>query len=912
MASDAQVDGIIDDLLKRRRREQTGSGEESAEATGGVQQRMEEFNTGLLHEGIAEIVGAPVDAVGQAIARFGEDTGIDPLEAARDPIGGSESLKRFFTWLGFEERQATDATGKIIQAAGRETGFGLPLTGAAGAASRLMRGASQVSRAQPARRAAQEVVTEPLRQAPARAVASDTAAAAATGAGAEGARHLFRGESEGVQQGIGLGTGLTAGTLAGSAARMAGDLPESARRATGALRVAARGIPQEDVAEFGGRRAAERLRGEAADPDAARAEMGRTREEAPDVQPTAAQSSGDPGLIGLERQLAAQDPAFNQRLRQLQTDNNQAVRRLMEPVRPGGDPRAVSEEINARVESALGSLRTRLREAQDRLAPRTETDMAAGEASAAAKAHLESAEREFQNQARQLFEAVDPEGAASFSTARLKQAAQRLRAQRPRTEASEDTPSDLIDAILKPAKQGGLRSQEPFRELRSLRSRVLQEIRTEQSAASPNRNRLRKLHQLRDASQATLDDIANSEQFPDVAQRYEQARRFFAEGAELFREGYVSKALRQGSGEVPGSEFLARVLRSGRGRKESLRQISEAYGSNEAAVEAVRQYAVRSVAEDAADDAGQLVGKRVKAWIDKRDEALNAFPTVKAELRDIEGLQQRIDALRGREQRVSTLTRRSPLREFMGRPPRQAMRRVLNSMKPEKEAAEIRALVRKNPDAESGLRRALWDEMMYRSSDSGEDLLRSPLLAPHAMEDFIGLHEQAFKAVGYSADDLDTLRKAARQFDVVRRTSIPEAGAGRGRQQAPPGLLGTGFTLNQLLSRFYGVQRGVVSGRFIAGEVGSRIVNNMLNELSEEQMEAALKEALVNPQLARDMMEPAAKLSEAQARSITRSLMSQGIISTHDAARIYEQESEGARRAERRRTRDPSQPTSSI
>lgn len=62
------------------------------------------------------------------------------------------------------------------------------------------------------------------------------------------------------------------------------------------------------------------------------------------------------------------------------------------------------------------------------------------------------------------------------------------------------------------------------------------------------------------------------------------------------------------------------------------------------------------------------------------------------------------------------------------------------------------------------------------------------------------------------------------------------------------------MTLPSVMSRFYAVQRGVVSKRFVASEMTGRLVNRFLTTISAAERQALMQRALTDPQVARDLL----------------------------------------------------------
>ena len=129
------------------------------------------------------------------------------------------------------------------------------------------------------------------------------------------------------------------------------------------------------------------------------------------------------------------------------------------------------------------------------------------------------------------------------------------------------------------------------------------------------------------------------------------------------------------------------------------------------------------------------------------------------------------------------------------------------------------------------------------------DVAGSPFLRPESMNDFIKRHTETLKEAGYTPVQIKRLGVISENAELARRgvsVGLPRPEQAAGVEQF--------LTLNQLLSRFYGVARGVVSPRFVASELGSRVINRFIGKLSQERISALLDAALVDPELAKTLL----------------------------------------------------------
>ena len=196
---------------------------------------------------------------------------------------------------------------------------------------------------------------------------------------------------------------------------------------------------------------------------------------------------------------------------------------------------------------------------------------------------------------------------------------------------------------------------------------------------------------------------------------------------------------------------------------------------------------------------------------------------------------------------------RGTLGLILKRDPETVMKALFSSGDATRRMRTISGLIKGNKEAQRGLKRAIWDHMADQFERGPlakrRDVGGTPFLRPESMADFIKRHTGTLQAAGYSKQDISRLNTLARTAEVIRRG----APVGLPRPEAPIDV-GRPLALNQILSRFYGIARGVVSPRFVASEVGSRVVNRFIQKMSDERIAALLDAALVDPELARVLL----------------------------------------------------------
>lgn len=793
------------------------------------------FGAGF-NEGLANVLGMPADLFSVATRAVG---------LGDVPIGGSESIKRGMRAVGLATKRDVPG-GEFLKRVGEEVGATVAPTGAAlGLARRGVQAAG---------------LLRPFAEQPARAVATEGALALGGGVGAGVAGEVVPGS-------LPL---EVAGQVGGS---FTAALPVAvAQRGVGAVRRMAEPFTASGIE----RRAAASLQGSVARPREqvlGDLERGTTAvREAIGVTPTTAQAAGDPGLLALERSVSRGSPAAKGALEDIIVSERQAVRRAAEGVVPEGRPEAVREALETTKRQAEEVGRLRLLDAEQRVTEALTRTTDPLEANRIIRQSLAEAEGAAQEQARELFRRV---GDVRGPVDRLHSAAQSIRSAGRKVERVEDMP-EVVGVVLKlgrpeaapPSGLLGARGEAlpatpkaaepvPIDELMALRSRISQDVREEFAQAAPNRLRVSRLEQLKDAVDDTI-----TQDFGDAGPLYEEARQFFRrEVADRFRRGTVAEVLRSGAlgepGRVPQSGIIARFFRAGRGAPEAAQDFNRVLGDDQAARAALRDGAVQQFANFATRADGRFDPQRARQWRARFKDALREFPDVDTEVGRITRLGDDAAQVRLGVDKSLQRFQDSGLRFFLEADPDRAVKAALGSKNPTEDLRTLVRAVRQSPEALQGLRGAVWSHALERAETrTFDEAIGRAFLSPGRMREFMRANERHFLASGlYSKDEMARVGAIVRAAEVVDRsvtTGLTGGSDTAANLQALRSL--TGLTLPGLWSRFYSIARGVVSPRFVISEITSRVGQRILNKVSDEKVGALMAQALKDPDVARTLL----------------------------------------------------------
>lgn len=406
------------------------------------------------NRGLADVLGAPVDAINWVAGKAG-------LPVSQTPFGGSDSIKRGLGLIGAnpDDHQANSTVEKYLQAGGAGAASMIAPEAAVGALGRA--GALAPKVADLAKGAFGSAESLP-------AVAVNAASGAGAGLGAQAGEDVApdRYKPAAAMVGSLIGGGLPALGSAGIAA--------GARKGMDAYHDYVRPMSAEGQQQIAGGA----LRDAASDPVAVADALDTMKPLVPGSTPTLFQQTGDMGLGSLERTQAAQSPELYQQRR---ADQNAARLDALTSVQPTGDPTALSSFFAkqlGQVDDFYGTLESAAqRRAQGAAAalPGTDSPEAIG---SALRGNIADARQAVKERETALWNAVDPDGTLANTTAPIKAAADQVYGNLPKADAANlSGPEQTMLGLVK-----GYSPVEPFREVASLRSNLAQAMRDELTA----------------------------------------------------------------------------------------------------------------------------------------------------------------------------------------------------------------------------------------------------------------------------------------------------------------------------------------------------------------------------------------------------------------------------------------------
>lgn len=779
------------------------------------------------NETLADIVSAPA-RLGHAIT--------DPVLQAVD-FGGAPReqgpVERFLR----SGPEPQGKLGRIARRAGAEVMTAVPLAAVPFAAA--LRPAGQMASTLGGR--VVQGMVDTVRAAPGTAAVLEGASAAGAGIGAGIANEISPGST----------TAEIIGQTVGGLAPAAAGYTPVVMAARGARNVWGRISPQAQT-EAARREAAKVVGGEMR-PDAV-AEAEELRQAIPGFNPTLAEATGSPALVATQKRLEkkASGPELEQMMAR-RAGSEQAVERFAQEAAPGGPdgPEIVIDTARQRVESlsrGIESARNDVAAIEQRWGagvPRTDRS-ATGSFLRDKLLDLRSQTSARMSRLATELGLDDVDVTVPFGKARDELLAEFA----PKSVFDDvDNVPEVLSAIRKvtadtPMPQTdasgaitGFRmdSRVTFGDLKALRERVSDDLMDAQSAANPSRKKIRALAILKERVDGLIDTLTETAD-PTLAARYKQFRDTYrTEYIERFEKGPAFK-VRQKDGrgfyrvadEKVADAFFAPSDVS------SARQFKAVYGNDPEANAALEAVALDSLRDAAVRD-GRIVPNLLQAWERRHASVLDEFPSLRAAVTRLENVTERLAArqaqLTERARWVEdALLSRELAKIERGGPP-DAL--IDAAVRDPRRMGQLLGSLRKNEEALTALRRNVWN---MAADGSAEEIA-----------DFVNRFQPSLRLL-FSPQHLGNLRRIQRARAMLQRTPAP---SGQGYQPNPLAAVegGIGMGVPQLASRVFAVESGRTSARYVTTDALGRFLRGR----SQAASEALLKEALYDPEVAKDL-----------------------------------------------------------
>lgn len=589
-------------------------------------------------------------------------------------------------------------------------------------------------------------------------------------------------------------------------------------------------------------RAARRLQAEVADPEAAAREIERMR--GTGVSP--ARATGEQNLIALESAVRRRYPEVDE---QISTDLANAVEDLERQARDIGNisgQERVTEILRNRRDYLLESLEVESAKAGEAYASRIANLGPEADSRQIQSAFDGTVGRAYESARateRQLWESIDFDVPTTMANSRSY-----LNTELKTRSAAAD-PEDIPEYVKKLINVK--KNTVDVRYVQDLRSRILQDIRTERAKDVPNRNKVRILGQIQENLLEDMQATAGQSEVIDSALAYSRDLN------QRFMQGRVGKLLgfeRTGGSRIAPEDSIDFILRGGTPTtnvQQVINAVPESAGDISNFIK--NQYAVTSLKPD-----GRIDQRRSRNFFEKYRGVINSIEGLRDELEGAAQSGQRLDDLLNRKNKLEGILdnrNKSVLSLYLNEPVEDAMDYIFKSKKSSTLAANLRRRVQEDPLALEGLKYSYAEHIIRKgmtnelNQETGEQIVNGARMLKE-----LNNTKSAGKAMGLSDREIEKIEKISRSISRANRSGFPAINVGKEV---------TGDVENYFLdsiSAIAGARLGTLAGNSNAGvslqqaSRGSTALQRVMRVLTKDKAEQVLIEAMTDDELFRDLL----------------------------------------------------------
>jgi len=608
--------------------------------------------------------------------------------------------------------------------------------------------------------------------------------------------------------------------------------------------------------------------------------------------PTAGQTTGDPGLLDLEKRVTGDDAQFRGRLVAQQKESVQAVVREVELRAPPGDPQSVedlalrrasevADELQPEIDAAVTNVRDRMRVATEGMLPEDASirgvDIIAQESD---RAFLPLKNRYNLNDGRALAAGIEIDGSPlSDAVAAINR---ETGAASKGTIVPKKYMNFAMNAVQDIADDGSIVPKDAsLFEVRDLQKALTERISEIIQPGGTGQGELPFLYKLKEATNDILQDFIENppDGFPEaaeIAQEYRDIGQAYAEVSRRFRGAITGSVVARADGITAEQLTLARYFKPNIAGKKSMGRFLEATRDSPEGRAAMKAYIVgQAIDQSLGFGPDPLIrADALEKFKRKHRAALSMMPDAAREVDNVLRLQRTADDYVGRQARSIKEYQRSRLALFTSKEnPASAVAAVQRFKNPDQQRKAMNDLLREmegDADAIAGLRRTFWDELVASNKDyvqTGAEWV--PFIDPAKMVRNVESARPALEILfgREHMKNVDMILEAATIISSKGGATAQVRGS-RGNSKLARWFAGTSG-LKAIYSRFY-------SGR-VRATIVARAVHTLMGNISDVQAADLLQQILSDPPLMKTVLiETTNQTDRLVARKIRGSLISLG------------------------------------
>lgn len=364
------------------------------------------------------------------------------------------------------------------------------------------------------------------------------------------------------------------------------------------------------------------------------------------------------------------------------------------------------------------------------------------------------------------------------------------------------------------------------------------------------------------ARPALTEDIS-----PENAAAYRQGNQRYREYKETYRNGPTGAVLAQdqtNAYRIPDVSVPRKFFTSGDTNPAAVQAYIKATGGSEKALATARDYLVSELRHDGVIDAntGAVDEKAFNRWRQRREPALAALGgDLRTRLSNAVEAQRLYDETVAKHETAIREFQRGVAANFLKDEPEVAISKALSAKDPQA-FQRLASAVKGNADATEGLKRAVVDWMLKRFEGAGAATETENFLQPRMLQKWVDANKPALRSL-FGGQGMQTfemvaadLRRQQQRVEAVSGSqTASRLAAGKRLGTTPQGQSVLRFLMGEGIGHLAGHLLGF--GTEIGGGLGgaASFVGHALKQLGVERRADLLREAMLNPDLARTLME---------------------------------------------------------
>ena len=319
----------------------------------------------------------------------------------------------------------------------------------------------------------------------------------------------------------------------------------------------------------------------------------------------------------------------------------------------------------------------------------------------------------------------------------------------------------------------------PFKEVKGIRTEILNELRTETSRQTgQNPAKIRRLTQMLNATEETLDQLATSGD-ENISELYSAASSKWREYKEVYESGTIGELLQKGpkgeSIKLTPEQSLSKIFNSKDLRAAD--QLNKSIGKDQAKT-LVRQYSDYDLLLKTKNPiTGEVDSKKLSNWLQSNSKILDKY-RLQDTYRNLDLVKR---AIIQSEKNVAVFEK-SQAMKMLGADPGKAIKAAFSG-KGGRESAETAKQLMKiadgNPAAQAGIKRAFTDNILSEIEVTAKEITGSPVTSVAKFNNVYKKYEPALKEF-YKGEPkkIKALQNMKKAYEIMIRNKTSPIGGG--------------------------------------------------------------------------------------------------------------------------------------